>query len=321
MVTFGKERYDWLKTKLELPNGLPSHNTFNRAFQIIDPEELRVVLAKDGRALLQSVKDKLIVFDGKKLRGVSPKSRGNKGLFILNAWVSENRLCIGQSKVMDKSNEITAIPTLLNQLTLKDSTVSIDAIGCQKNIAEQIIEAEADYVLAVKGNQKELQEEVIESFNYAKPSSIAENWEYDHGRYETRKCSTLNAVKVLSPELLQKWKEIATLVKIESTRSIKNAKTTETRYYISSHDNKTAQEYNKIVRGHWGIENQLHWHLDVTFREDHNRARTGNAPENLSTVRKMALYRITQNKSKLSMKKRRFKAALNLEYLEDLLFI
>lgn len=321
MVTFSQERYDWLQTKLELPNGIPSHDTFNRIFQIIDPEELRLILEKDGEVLLESVRGKLVVFDGKKMRGVSPKSRGNKGLFILSAWVSEHRLCIGQTKVMDKSNEITAIPVLLKKLDLKGSTVSIDAIGCQKELATQIIEAEADYLLAVKGNQKGLQEEVIESFNYANPVEIAENWEYDHGRYETRKCSILNASEVLSPKLLQEWEAMVTLIKIESTRMIKEVETTENRYYISSHSTKTAEEYNDMVRGHWGIENQLHWHLDVTFKEDASRSRKGYAPENLSTMRKIALHRITQKKNKLSKKKRRFKAALNLNYLEDLLNI
>jgi predicted transposase YbfD/YdcC len=316
MVEFGKQRLEWLQMKLDLANGIPSHDTFNRVFQIIDPAHFSEVLKEDGAILLDHIEGKLICFDGKKMRGVSPKSRGNKGLYILNAWVAENRLCIGQKKVGDKSNEITAIPELLEELELKDSTVSIDAIGCQKNIAAQIVKKEADYLLAVKGNQADLQEEVSESFQYSKVEQMAEQWEYDHGRYETRQCQILRAELVLSPNLKADWPSIKTLIKIESTRDVKGVKSTETRYYISSHDKRSAEQYNNMVRGHWGIENHLHWHLDVTFREDANRSRKGNAPQNLNILRKMALHRIARDNIKISMKKRRFRASMNIEYLE-----
>lgn len=319
MVEFAKQRLDWLKTKVGLKNGIPSHDTFNRVLQIIDPEHLSEALTKDGAVLLDHIEGKLISFDGKKMRGVSPQSRGNKGLYILNAWVTENRLCIGQKKVEDKSNEITAIPELLEELDLQGCTISIDAIGCQKAIAEQIVGNEADYLLAVKGNQADLQEEVSEAFQYSKADQMTEQWEYDHGRYESRQCQILSAAQVLSPNLKAEWPSINTLIKIKSLRDVKGVKSTETRHYISSHDKKSADDYNAMVRGHWGIENHLHWHLDVTFGEDANRSRKGNAPQNLNILRKMALHRIARDKVKISKKKRRFRASMNLDYLEKIL--
>ncbi len=321
MVEFGKQRQTWLSTVLELPNGIPSHDTFNRVLQMINPESLGKCLESDGTGLLEALEGKLISLDGKKIRGVSPKSRGNKGFYVLSAWVCENRLCIGQKKVKDKSNEITAIPDLLDDLDVKGAIVSIDAIGCQVDIVEKICEKQADYLLAVKGNQKDLLEEVSEAFNYSSIVNYEENWEYDHGRYEQRRCEVLSAQESLSPQLLNKWKAVHQIIKIKATRIIKDVATTEDRYYISSLSDPRAKSFNELVRGHWGIENHLHWHLDVTFKEDANRARSGNAPLNLNILRKMALHRIQQMNDKLSLKKRRFRAALNQEYLFKILAI
>lgn len=319
MVEFGHQRYDWLKTVLELPHGIPSHDTFNRVLQLINPDCLSSSLTADGSVLLESLSDKLISLDGKKLKGVSPRSRGNKGLYILSAWVNENRLCIGQKRVKDKSNEISAIPDLLDELDIRGSIISIDAIGCQTEIAKKIKESEADYLLALKANQKDLLAEVSEAFDYSRVSNYAENWEYDHGRYEQRKCEILEAKTSLSPLSLEKWPNINTIVKITAQRSIQDKTSTEVRFYISSLDNFKAEQFNALVRGHWGIENLLHWHLDVTFREDASRARSGNAPLNLNILRKMALTRIRQMKDNLSLKKRRFRAALNQDYLVKVL--
>lgn len=318
MVEFGKQRKEWLDTILELPNGIPSHDTFNRVLQIVDSESLSLCLEHDGKLLLEDVRGKLINFDGKKLRGAHPRSRGNSGLYILSAWVSENRLCLGQKKVKDKSNEITAIPELLDSLNLEGSTVSIDAIGCQKEIAEKIIASKAHYLLAVKANQGDLSEELKEVFDFSPIKEETELSEKGHGRKEIRNCQILSAKETLSPALIAAWKEITTLVKIEETRTIRGVSQTESRYYISS-DNQNATYYNGLVRGHWGIENQLHWHLDVTFNEDACRARTGNAPQNLNILRKLALHRLTKMDDKLSLKKRRYRASLNNEYLEKLL--
>lgn len=320
MVEFGRQRIDWLKTKIKLPNGIPSHDTFNRVFQNIEPQQLKKVLKEDGQALLEHVRGQLINFDGKKLRGASPKSRGNKGLYIVSAWVSENRLCIGQQKVEDKSNEITAIPKLLKEIDIEGCTATIDAMGCQKEIAAQIVDKKADYILSLKGNQADLLEEVSEAFEYSPLiHSSDEQWEYERGRYENRTCQILDAEQSLSPKMKLLWPSISTLVKIESVRIVKDIKHTETRYYISSHTKKTSKQYNEMVRGHWGIENHLHWHLDVTFSEDACRARTGHAPENLNIFRKIALHRISKDNSKISKKKRRFRASMNTDYLEQIL--
>lgn len=315
MVEFAHQRQDWLRTVIELPNGIPSHDTFNRVLQMIDSAALSKCLQSDGAGLLESIQGQLVNLDGKKIKGVSPKSRGNKGLWILSAWVSNKQLCIGQKKVDDKSNEITAIPELIDELNLAGSIVSIDAIGCQIEIAQKIRSSKADYLLAVKDNQADLLEEVQEAFQHSPMEDFEENWEYDHGRYEERRCEILDASLALSPGILEKWADIRKLVKIEAKRQVKGNTSTETRYYISSLEAHKAAQFNEMVRGHWSIENQLHWHLDVTFREDDSRARKGNAPMNLNILRKMALARIKQMDDKLSLKKRRFRAALNNEYL------
>lgn len=270
--------------------------------------------------LIESIKGKQVSFDGKKMKGVSPKSRGNKGLYILSAWVGEHRLCIGQKKVKDKSNEIAAIPDLIDTLDLTGSRVSIDAIGCQTAIADKIIEAQANYLLAVKQNQGSLYDQVSDDFTWKSSKEDSQNWEYDHGRYEERKCQIVSAQEVLSPDLLDTWREIKTVIKIEAQRTIKDVSSSQTRYYISSEE-KEAAFYNTEIRGHWSIENQLHWHLDVTFNEDANRSRSGNAPQNLNILRKMALHRISRMKDKLSLKKRRFRASMNVEYLKKVIDI
>jgi predicted transposase YbfD/YdcC len=319
MAVFCEEKEALLRSFLELPNGLPSHDTINRVFQIIDYQCLDACLAQYGRELLGIVAEKQICIDGKKLRGVTPTKRGNQGLYILNAWVSENRLCIGQQKVEDKSNEITAIPVLVNQLDIKDATVSIDAIGCQKEIAKTIRSKEAHYFLSVKKNQPDLFEEISEAFTCNKVIQATAPWEYDHGRYEQRQCAILCATEVLGPKQLSQWTDLETLVQVTAQRTVKGVTTQEIRYYMSSDKCDKPLYYNGLALGHWGIENQLHWHLDVTFNEDACRARTKNAPLNLSTLRKLALYKIGKRADKRSFKKRRFKAALNDEYLMHIL--
>jgi len=314
MVEFGHQRRDWLEEILELPNGIPSHDTFNRVLQLVEPEQLMTCMGEDAQDLIEDVKGKLVSLDGKKMRGVSPKSRGNKGLYILSAWVGENRLCLGQKKVEDKSNEITAIPKLIDVLDLEGSTVSIDAIGCQVEIAQKIIDANANYLLALKKNQGNLYKQVSDDFTWKFAKSFNETWEYDHGRYEKRICQIVSAKEVLTPDLLAKWPKLETLVRIISERTINSVTTSQSRFYISS-EQQTSKFYNDNTRGHWSIENHLHWHLDVTFNEDANRSRSGNAPQNLNLIRKMVLHRISRMEDKLSLKKRRFRASMNLKYL------
>ena len=319
MVEFSEQRYDWLCTVIDLEHGIPSHDTFNRVFQIIDPEQFSNCLGEDARLLIGTFKDKLIQLDGKKVRGENPTSRGNAGLYLLNAWIGEHQLCIAQQQVGEKSNEITAIPLLLDRLELQGATVSIDAIGCQADIAEQLIKQDAHYVLSVKKNQQSLFEEVVESFDLQPKQEQHTEWEYDHGRYETRRCTIVCAQGMLSPDLETKWPSIKTFVRIDASRTMKGITTCQSRYYISSHTDKPVEWFNQTIRGHWSIENDLHWHLDVSFNEDASRARRGHAAKNLSTMRKLALNRVKQMSTKLSIRKRRFRASLNLNYLLEIL--
>jgi predicted transposase YbfD/YdcC len=323
MAEFAKQRKDWLLTKVKLPTGkTPSHDTFNRLFLLLSPDSLASCLGEDGRHLLDHLEEKQLCFDGKKLRGASPGSKGNAGIYLLNAWVAENRLCIGQKRVEAKSNEITAIPLLLDELSIEGSTVTIDAIGCQTHIAKRIIEQEADYLLAVKGNQGNLLAEIEDCFRFEskKVQSFEEEWVYAHGRKEKRTCQILSVDQMLNPQIAQNWIGLNTLVKVVAKREPKGKESSiETRFYIASHKDGSARYFNALVRGHWGIENHLHWHLDVTFQEDRATVSQGFGPENMSALRKIALQRVRQMKDKKSLKKRRFAASLNLLYLEEIL--
>jgi predicted transposase YbfD/YdcC len=319
MVLFGKTHRDFLNDYLSLPNGIPSHDTFRRVFSMLDAEVFRKCLNAYGKDMIGLLSEKQICLDGKKLKGVSPTTRGNRGLYIVNAWVAENRICIGQKRIEDKSNEITALPALIEELDINEAVVSIDAIGCQREIAKRITEKGGHYLLSLKENQGELYADTVCGFKSSPAQSMSETWEYDHGRYETRRCSIISSEKVLLAENQSRWNGLKTLVKVDATRSIKGVETTETRYYISSEQSVNAKYFNALVRGHWGIENHLHWHLDVTFKEDASRVRTGNAPDNLSTLRKLALKIIAGQKEKLSIRKRRLKAAYDLNYLKKIL--
>ena len=285
----------------------------------MNPALLGKCLHDYGKDLVGFLSEKQICFDGKKLKGVNPTSRGNKGLHIVNAWVAENRICIGQKKVEEKSNEITAIPSLIEELDIADAVVSIDAIGCQREIAEQIVDKGGHYLLSLKENQRELYDDVVCGFKACRADSVSEQWEYDHGRFEVRKCGIIQSKNALLSEIHEQWSGLKTLVKVEASRTVKDREMKETRYYISDEEGLSAAYFNALVRGHWGIENHLHWHLDVTFKEDACRARTGHAPENLSTLRKLALQIIKDQKDKLSLRKRRLKAAYDINYLRKII--
>ena len=319
MSIFAKERGISLSPLLQLPGGAPSPDTFERVFQRINPEALESCLRLYGLEILETLKEKQIILDGKKLKGASPKSKGNKGAYIMNAWVSENCFCIAQQRIEDKTNEITAIPLLLDSLDISDAVVSIDAIGTQTKIASQIRKQKGHYFLSVKGNQNNLLEDIEFAFRANAGLDCFEELDYGHGRIETRKCSILLAQDYLLDENYRAWKDIHMLIKIESSRDISGERTQETRYYISDETLRNASYYNSLARGHWGIENNLHWHLDVTFSEDQCRARKGHAPENLSTIRKLALQIISNANDKLSLKKRQYKAALDGQYIKKLI--
>jgi predicted transposase YbfD/YdcC len=319
MYLLAKERGSDFSGLLELSNGVPSVDTFERVFKRLNSKSLHSCLSNYGQDILDCLKEKQIVLDGKKLRGVSPTSKGNAGLYIVNAWVSENRICVGQEKVEEKSNEITAIPNVLESLDLEDAVVSIDAIGTQTKIAKQIITQKGHYFLSVKANQKNLLGDIEHAFKVGKALSIEEKQKKNHGRIENRCCSILPACDYLLEENLQAWENATTLIKVSASREIKGILQQETRYYISDEAVNNPSYYLSLSRDHWGIENQLHWHLDVTFKEDGCRVRSGYAPENLSTLRKFALQILSNQKDKLSMKKRQYKAALDVEYLKNLI--
>jgi Transposase len=319
MSIFAKERGFKLSPLLQLPNGAPSPDTFERVFQRINPEALQSCLRLYGLEILETLEEKQIILDGKKLKGFSPKSKANNGAYIMNAWVSENSFCIAQQRIEDKTNEITAIPLILDSLDVSDAVVSIDAIGTQTKIASQIRKQKGHYFLSVKGNQNNLLEDIEYAFRSNAGLDSFEELDYGHGRIETRKCSILLAQDYLLEENYRAWKDISMLVRIEASRDLCGVITQETRYYISDETLRSASYYNSLARGHWSIENNLHWHLDVTFGEDRCRARSGYAPENLATIRKLALQIISNAKDKLSFKKRQYKAALDGDYIKRLI--
>ena len=311
---YGKSKKNWLKQYLRLPNGIPSHDTFNRFFSALDPEGFE-------KAFLSWIKDisaltagEIVSIDGKTVCG-SRGSDTKRAIHIVSAWANANQLSLGQVKVDDKSNEITAIPKLLNVLEIKGCIVTIDAMGCQRDIAKKIIEKGADYILAVKGNQGCLEEDIKRTIRFSKPTSEWEEEDFGHGRIETRKCFVYTDLSFIDKVL--DWENLNGLIKIESIRYIKSTgkEEKETRLYITS-SNATAEIIGKGVRSHWGIENSLHWTLDVSFNEDKSRKRDGYAAQNFSMLNRIALNLIKNEQSKKrSVKGKRLDAGWNNDYL------
>jgi len=324
MEEFGEAKEAWFRSFLTLPNGIPSHDTFRRVFMLIKPTEFQQVFLAWVKEVAKEVGAEVVSVDGKLLRGSRTRQArkdAKEGLRIVSAWASENSLVLGQVKTHEKSNEITAIPELLRVLELKGGIVTIDAMGCQTQIAEQIIEQEADYVLALKGNQGCLHKDVEDYFYGAQKIgfkqiaySFTETVEKGHGRIETRRLWTTEDVEWLSQK--EKWAGLKSIVMVESIREIiGQVASVERRYFISSLA-ADAKETLRAVRGHWGIENQLHWVLDVAFREDHCQIKDANAAENMATLRHFVLNLLKQEKScKRGMKTKRLKAGWNESYL------
>lgn len=300
--------------------GEPSADTFRRLIESVNPEQLNACLIKYNSDILDTLAEKQIAIDGKKLRGMAPKTTSaEKGLYILNAWVSENEICVGQVKVEDKSNEITAIPKMIDALDITDAVVSIDAIGTQRDISSLIVARGGHYFLSLKENQKNLLEEVECAFRLNQAHGEHSEQDTGHGRREVRTCKIL-PVSVLEGEAAYvPWPYLKTIVKIERIRDANGKCTKETAYFISDEEVKSARYYSMVARGHWGIENQLHWTLDVVFKEDSNRTRTGYGPQNLSTLRKLALSIIKGANDKRSMVQRRKKCMRNTDYLKSIL--
>lgn len=319
---FGRSKREWLEGFLELPNGIPSHDTFGRVFAMLDAEQFERCFLDWVSAVSELTKGEVIAIDGKTLRRSADRANGKSALHLVSAWSSANRLVLGQRKVDGHSNEITAIPQLLRSLDVSGSVVTIDAMGCQKKVAREIVEREADYVLALKDNQRELYEGVKDTFSQADAigCDFYEQVEKSHGRIETRRCWSVTdseCIGYLNDK--EEWRNLSAVAMLECERLIEGVRTKQRRYYISSlrADAKTLLE---SARGHWGIENSLHWVLDMGFREDESRVRKGNSAENLSVIRRMAMNLLRQDKSvKVGIEAKRKRAGWDEKYLLKIL--
>mgnify|MGYP003450188025 FL=1 len=315
---FGKAKKEFLSTFLSLPNGIPSHDTINRVFSLIQPKKFELAFISWAKSLKnKEILSEVIAIDGKSVRGSKDSFHGSKAIHLVNAWACSNELVLGQLKVDGKSNEITAIPVLLDLLDIEGCIVTIDAMGTQREIATKIIENKADYILALKGNQGNLEEEVESIFRVQNVEDEAIDIEKNRGRIETRTCQIIRDLKFLDKK--ENWEGLKSIIKITSIREIGDKKTTETRLYISSLEH-SAKEINKYIRSHWAIENSLHWTLDMTFNEDRQRKRDKNAAENFAQAQKIALNLLKiENSTKMSIKTKRLKAAWDNQYLLKLL--
>jgi predicted transposase YbfD/YdcC len=321
IVLFAQKRLAWFRRFLKLPNGVPSHDTFERVFSKLEPCALQCCCL----AWLRPIADLLglghIAIDGKTLCGSAGSKWGP--LHLVSAWATEANLTLGQVAVDGQSNEITAIPPLLELLDLRGALVSIDAMGCQKEIAKKIVAGGGDYVLAVKGNQEHLLEDVqatVErALNGELPTHVVlqhNTTEHGHGRQENRCYVVVHHVKGIRD--CQAWPKLRTIAMCCSERTVKGKTTTEARYYIGSRK-MGVRQYAKVLRGHWQIENNLHWQLDISFGEDHSRIQERHGAANFALLRKMALSLLKQNPAKDSIARKRKAAALDLEYLAELL--
>ena len=319
---FGKAKYEWFETILELPNGIPSHDTFNRVFNRLDPEQFRSCFIRWINAASELIGGQVIAIDGKKLRRSHDHGIGKAAIDMVSAWASTNRLVLGQVKVDEKSNEITAIPELLQMLEISGCIVTIDAIGCQTEIAANIVDQDADYVLALKENQGRLYEDVnllfddLEHSDYqAYASDYHKTVNKGHGRIEIRECWTISDQQVLQHlRGFENWEKLQTVSRIRAQRWIGEEKSCVDRYHLTSL--LGAQKVLWAVRSHWGIENELHWTLDIAFDEDRCRVRKEHGAENFAILRHIALNLLKQEKScNRSIKGKRLLAGWKVDYL------
>jgi predicted transposase YbfD/YdcC len=327
VVVFGHSKEAWLRTFLPLPHGIPSEDTFRRVFALLDPAQLQQHFRDWIAATIPRTAGQVVPVDGKTLRRSHDHATEQDAIHMVSAWASADGLVLGQRKVDAKSNEIPAIPALLRLLDITGCIITVDALGCQREIAAAVIAQGADYVLAVKGNQPDLEAALAESFAYA----AREGWRdvaYDehqtlsknHGRIETRRCWTIQDPDYLYyVRQFAAWPELNTIVKVHTERCVGAEVTEKTRYFITSLGNDAAAVLC-AVREHWGIENQLHWRLDVVFREDDSRLRKGHGAENFAVLRHIALSLLQQERSsRLSVKSKRLRAALDENYLRQVL--
>jgi predicted transposase YbfD/YdcC len=323
VALFGEAKYAWLKRFLALPHGIPSHDTFNRVFARLDPQQFESCFAAWVQAVADVIPGQVVAIDGKTLRRSHDQALGKGAIHMVSAWATTNRLVLGQVKVEDKSNEITAIPELLRWLDITGCTVTVDAMGCQKEIAAQIIAQGGDYVLALKGNQGHLEERVQILFAHAQThdgremeQGQAAQVDQEHGRQEKRHCQTLATqdwLFYLDPE--GAWPQLRTVAKVTAERTLHGNTSVDTRYFISSHPCDAPLLLHSI-RSHWGVENGLHWVLDVAFREDDSRLRKGHGAQNFSLLRRLALNLLRRDASvKAGIKAKRRNAGWDEAYL------
>lgn len=323
MVTFGQQRREWLQRFLALPNGIPCHDTFERVFDRLNPRAFTAAFQRWIQALAQTIGIKQIAIDGKTLRGSSAPTKKLGPLHIVSAWASENHLLLGQVAVDGKSNEITAIPELLELLDLHGALVTIDAMGCQKAIAQKIIDGGGDYVLTVKDNQENLLADIQQALIEACEQDFAgrkhdtyETRERGHGREEYRCYTVLHSTAGIRNAAA--WTGLTTIGMCYSMRTIGDKISEEARYFIGSRE-ASARTYGKALRHHWGIENNLHWQLDVTFGEDRSRIQARHGAENFALLRKVALVLLKRHPAKESIACKRLHAALDINFLEEVI--
>jgi len=320
---YGNSKLAWLTTFLELPHGIPSHDTFGRVFRRIDAQEFQKVFFEWVVAVNDLIQGQIVNIDGKCLRGSDDKGLGKRAIYMVSAWASENELVLGQRKVDEKSNEITAIPELLKMLSISGCIVTIDAMGTQTEIAHTIVDAQAGYALSVKENQGNLFEDIAylftvdqdQNFKYAS-LDYAKTANSGHGRIDIRECwSTSNPEYLKLIRNIENWAGLQSIAMIISTRIIGEEQTRYVRYYITTLPSD-AERILHVVRRHWAIENELHWVLDVAMDEDHNRVHKDQAPENLAVLRHMALNLLKQEKTaKGGVHAKQLQAAWNNDYL------
>ncbi len=332
MQEFGEARKEWLADRFGLAKGIPSHDTFRRVFSLLDPEAFGKCFMAWTQALHEQTQGEVIALDGKTLRHSFDTATGQAAIHLVSAWATQQGLSLGQVKVSDKSNEITALPALLKLLDIKGCLVTIDAMGCQKAIAAQIIEGGGDYLLSLKGNQTSLHADVRLFFEdaraqdfFAKDASHRIAYQYDeqrekdHGRIEVRRVWMVDGEQIAWLAQKEQWKGLASLVAVESERHLGEKVSVETRYFLCSLSG-SVKKVARGVRAHWGIENGLHYTLDVAFEEDACRVRKDHAPENFATLRRIALNLLKQEKSlRVGVKNKRHKAGWDTRYLEVVL--
>jgi len=322
---YGRYKEEWLVRFLALPNGIPSHDTIRRLFIRLDPSALQQCFLNWINAIREVTAGDVVAIDGKTLRRSADAATGKSALHMISAWGAANGMVLGQVKTDDHSNEITAIPSLLDLLKIKGAIVTIDAAGCQIDIAQKIRKKKADYVLAVKGNQPTLLDDAQFAFEEVEQQDVDDGWvDYNktvdkgHGRIEIREY--YHTDEIAWSTRIKDFPGAQSFGMVKSTRIIGDKQTTETRYYISSLP-MNAEQFGHAVRTHWSVENNLHWTLDMTFREDDSRMRTGYSAENFAMMRRIALSLVKRDtQSKRSLKRRRKICGYDNTYLERLLF-